>query len=93
MYFIVIGIGINVNQATKSGYRGYCHITVYETATQVSVDLLIQNICGNIVCSYDRMRRGNTDGIIDKWNEYSIMNNAVITYTKDNRCTAPFPKV
>jgi len=80
---IIIGIGINVNQ--KEMHPDIADIATslfMETSTLFSVDLLVQNICGNIACSYDKIRRGNTAGIIDKWNEYSIMNNAVITYTK-----------
>jgi biotin-(acetyl-CoA carboxylase) ligase len=45
--------------------------------------LLIQNICGNLLSFYDKIKYGKTACIIDKWNQYSLMDNTVITYTKE----------
>lgn len=84
VYLVVIGIGINLNQ--KKMHPDIADIAtslLIETGTEVPIDLIIQNICGNVAFFYDKIKHGETACIIDKWNEYSLMNNAVITYTKE----------
>ncbi len=81
---IVIGIGINVNQkAIHPDILTTATSLVIETGITGSIDMLIQNICGNVACLYDKINHRETAYIINKWNEYSLMNNAVITYTKE----------
>ena len=84
VFLIVIGIGLNLNQKKMhSDISDIATSLLIETGVEASIDYIIQNICGNVTCLYDKIKHGETAYIIDKWNEYSLMNNAVITYTKE----------
>jgi BirA family biotin operon repressor/biotin-[acetyl-CoA-carboxylase] ligase len=84
MNFMIIGIGVNVNQAfLHKDIEDIATSLLLETKKNIPVDLLIQNICGNLLRLYDKIKHGKTACIIDKWNEYSLMDNTVITYTKE----------
>ena len=82
--YMIIGIGINVNQSSfNKQIKDIATSLLIETEKNISVDLLIQNICGNLLSLYDKIKYGKTACIIDKWNQYSLMDNTVITYTKE----------
>ncbi|OQB52667.1 MAG: Bifunctional ligase/repressor BirA [Firmicutes bacterium ADurb.Bin146] len=82
--FLVIGIGVNVNQKEMHPEISDIATSLFiETGTEIVIDMLVQNICGNVASLYDKIKYGETACIIDKWNEYSLMNNAVITYVKE----------
>lgn len=78
----IIGIGINVNQKSMDhDIKDIATSLFMETHALISVESLIQNICGNILALYDRMKTDDIPYILDKWNEYSVMTNRRIEYT------------
>lgn len=81
---IVIGIGINMNQTVMHPDISDIATSMrIETAMEMPVECMIQNICGNILPLYDKIKQEQTACIINKWNEYSLMNNVAITYIKE----------
>jgi BirA family biotin operon repressor/biotin-[acetyl-CoA-carboxylase] ligase len=78
----IIGIGINVNQKSMDpDIKDIATSLFMETHALISVEGLIQNICGNILALYDRMKTEDIPYILDKWNEYSVMTDRRIEYT------------
>ncbi|MFA7674081.1 MAG: biotin--[acetyl-CoA-carboxylase] ligase [Clostridia bacterium] len=81
----IIGIGINVNQKSMDpDIKDIATSLFMEMHVPISVESLIQNICGNILDLYDRMKTEDMPYILDKWNEYSVMTGRRIEYTVNN---------
>jgi BirA family biotin operon repressor/biotin-[acetyl-CoA-carboxylase] ligase len=78
----IIGIGINVNQKSMDpDIKDIATSLFMETHEPVSIENLIQNICGNILALYDRMKSEDMPYILGKWNEYSVMTGRQTEYT------------